>query len=485
MAEHDDEGTNEAPGRDTLDAWRADPPPPGFADRVLAARRAEQARGADESPRAPRRLGRMAAVAVGVCAVGAAVLLAWPRGRAANGSLVATERTSFALDGRGIAVAEPGAELAWRVTGGGDARVDQRAGDVFYRVDPGGPFVVETSLGRVEVKGTCFRVEVIPMSPSKPALIGAGVGAALSAAVVITVYEGKVLLANPQGERTVAAGERGVLTDGAAPSVAADGKAIVVHGKPSPVEEVPAPSAGATREELLERDRIQREELARLRVRVRDLEGVIAEGPQVRRRGGGVDAPFVDPTPEQLLDMARTCQVQWDSIPLAIGEELGPKQAASLGITEEERVALNKVRTSLTERVVAQLRQLYVEVTGDAATAETLGADTLAREIQDKSPRRDLEEATWRISQERAGLLAPPADLASRPPVERAVRLLVSVGDQFEHELAAAIGKDRAHELRKADDGWPMRSITNGCPDDRPSLAPPAGGGAPPAPAQP
>ena len=40
------------------------------------------------------------------------------------------------------------------------------------------------------------------------------------------------------------------------------------------------------------------------------------------------------------------------------------------------------------------------------------------------------------LSQERAGLIAPPANLASRPPVEQMYRMLTAFGDQVEQQFA-------------------------------------------------
>ena len=43
---------------------------------------------------------------------------------------------------------------------------------MFYRVEPGGPFVVETPYGQITVRGTCFRVEVMQMKVSRQTWIG-------------------------------------------------------------------------------------------------------------------------------------------------------------------------------------------------------------------------------------------------------------------------------------------------------------------------
>jgi hypothetical protein len=464
-----------------LSAWETASAPDGFADRVVQAAARERAEapaaGAPPPPRpARRRAIWLGAAAAGVVAALAAVwigILGRPDAR--SGAIVARTRTSVELDGRGVAVVEPGASVSWTVKGGA-AMVVQSAGDVFYRVEPGGTFVVKTPAGEVHVKGTCFRVEVMEMRPSKSGLIGAGVGAALSAAVVITVYEGKVLLANESGRKTLVAGQRGSLEDGTSPKVTGseDGPRVVVRGGAGAPEEIPPPQAGATREELLERDRVQREELAKARFRIHELEELIAQ----KMRGGDArdddDGGWIDPSLEELREMAKTCNVQFDSPPLSIDEDMTPRLAERMGIPEAQRDAVVAAYRDFVNRVGDQLRALYVEVTGDLAGAESLAVATLLREIEEKSPREDVEEATWRLSQERAQLIAPPADLASRPPYERALRIMLTIGDDFEKELAKVLGPEKARELREMNNGWGSKHRMNGCPENRPPITQPA-----------
>ena len=108
------------------------------------------------------------------------------------------------LGHRGVAVAEAGARIDWKISPDGAAAVEQTAGDVFYRVDGGKKFTVDTAAGRVEATGTCFRVEVRDMKIPKAGLIGVAAGAVL----VISVYEGSVLFADKSGdEKRVVAGE--------------------------------------------------------------------------------------------------------------------------------------------------------------------------------------------------------------------------------------------------------------------------------------
>jgi ferric-dicitrate binding protein FerR (iron transport regulator) len=172
-----------------LDAFRAPEPPPGFAGRLSAARPARRV----------RRKWPLRAAIVAVALSALFLVVVHPR-KPAAGELAAVARTQRAIaGGRAIAVAEPGAHLSWR----GD-RVLQDAGDVFYRVAPGESFTVATPGGDVTVLGTCFRVEVSDMK----SVTAAALGAAVSAAVLVTVYEGKVKLANAHGVQKVGPGEK-------------------------------------------------------------------------------------------------------------------------------------------------------------------------------------------------------------------------------------------------------------------------------------
>lgn len=217
--------------RETLLAYEAPAPPADMADRVLAGLRTDGA----ARPRRWRRMRPWIAVAASVGVAAAAVLL-WPRGpdRESRGERLAASRESIAIGARAVAVAEAGSQLAWTVVDGA-ATVEQRSGDVFYRVTPGQPFVVALPGARVRVLGTCFRVEVSDMSEMssrKKRLVAGTAGAALSAAVLVTVYEGSVRLENAHGQVELAPGEVGkaagappVKTEAAAPARLAAGGA--------------------------------------------------------------------------------------------------------------------------------------------------------------------------------------------------------------------------------------------------------------------
>jgi len=447
-----------------LRRWQPPGPPDGFADRVIAAQ-SEAPAPARTRPRPGWPTWTVAGVAVGVVAA----LLLWPASAPPPITVAArtiTGRETIVLGGRGVAVAEPGAILGWRRAGAA-ALVHQDAGDVFYRVDPGGPFTVTTPAGEVRVTGTCFRVEVLPMKPSKQALIGAAAGAAIATLAVVTVYEGKVLVASPAGKTEVVAGERATLTPGTTPTVEAATPVVAAAAIEVPAE----PSSTATREELLVRDKAQREQIAALSARLKQLEA--AGGPAAggkRGPGGrpGDDSSWVDPSKEELLAWAKDCRVQIDLPPVMRGQplQISPDMAKSAGLTDAEVAVANQVFVDLTADWRRRVRGWYLEGTGDTQGADQLSAYAMGQELQDKAADGEPEGLQRRLSQERAGLVAPPADPARLSPYERYFRALADLGNEAERQLAAKLGDEKAHGLRRFGGGWPMRMSMEGCPPE-------------------
>ncbi len=137
-----DDDADDLAGR-ALARWQPPGAPSDFADRVLAARSAP----ASAAPRRARWVGATALIATAA----SVAVWQWPAAaptREAMPARAVAERESIALGGRGIAVAEAGAALSWRRDGRA-VTVAQTAGEVFYRVEAGGPFVVETPAATV------------------------------------------------------------------------------------------------------------------------------------------------------------------------------------------------------------------------------------------------------------------------------------------------------------------------------------------------
>lgn len=193
-------------GRAELDAYEVPEVPAGMEDRLW------QRMHAATPPRSRRwKLGAGAA-AVGVAASVAWFLTPGSPAVARSGAAHTAERTTLSI-GKATLVAEPGTALTWTSSDRG-VRVEQRTGNVFYRVEPGRPFVVVTEVGEVSALGTCFRVEVSSMKLPKQGLVGSAIGAAVTVGVFVAVFEGKVSLGNDRGRVEIAAGQSARIASG-------------------------------------------------------------------------------------------------------------------------------------------------------------------------------------------------------------------------------------------------------------------------------
>ncbi|MEW5850741.1 MAG: hypothetical protein AB2A00_18280 [Myxococcota bacterium] len=205
--------------RAALDAWETPAPPVGFVDRVMSAHTGIPQAQSVTSSRRPWRVVAPVALAA------AALLVALPRTwLPSRGDWRVDVARELKLGGRAVAAASAGAQLRWDVRLGGATHVTQDSGTIFYRVEPGSTFVVETPAGTVTVQGTCFQVDVdtsgrqvMGMQNGKQVAMGALVGATLSTAVLVTVYEGKVAFANTGGQQVLTAGQSAVATSTQAP----------------------------------------------------------------------------------------------------------------------------------------------------------------------------------------------------------------------------------------------------------------------------
>lgn len=439
-----------------LAEWATSDPPAGFVDRVIAAARQGQAAPPPARRWRPIRTVVVAAVAL-AASVATSALLLGGGGSSEEGARVVKARETIVLGRRGVAVAEAGTELTWTLSAAGSAEVHQSRGEVFYRIERGGPFVVETPFGRVMVRGTCFRVEVLDMSLSRQAWISGAVGAALAATIVIAVYEGQVRVVNARGQADARAGERIALGAGAAPTKITSPTTVAA------IE--PPPPESASLQELLRRDQSHRGEIALLRARLNTLENAsgapeasIASDHRTGKR------KIVDLSQEELAAMAKDCEIRFDVPGYGIEPRLmTDKLAQAANLSADDRTSYNQTVRKENDQFMAAMRSLYLELTG--SDAGDMDVHALFMEILHKSPSADVEVARKRLAEERAGLLPPPADSRNQSVVERLFRLETSAGNTLEQLLAAELGPDKAHQIRTS--GWAGGddNILSGCPD--------------------
>ncbi|MGF1509799.1 MAG: hypothetical protein ACFB9M_09905 [Myxococcota bacterium] len=184
---------------EALNAWAIEQAPRSIEDRAWER---------FSRTKRTRRFGTWMTAAAAACAVALPFLVS-DRAPVTSGPMVAEGRTTWTIDGRAVAVAENGSRLSWRAGPSGSTRVNQASGDVFYRIDPGGPFEVFTPAGAVRALGTCFRVEVKEMELNRTTLAIAGAASVATAAALVTVYEGRAALSD---DRELGPGDTALIT---------------------------------------------------------------------------------------------------------------------------------------------------------------------------------------------------------------------------------------------------------------------------------
>jgi hypothetical protein len=205
--------------------------------------------------------------------------------------------------------------------------------------------------------------------------------------------------------------------------------------------------------------RMQREQIAALQLRVRELERRTASADPEGRAAPATRAKSHDFTGAELQAMAHNCEVRFD-LPRIDREpfHLSPERGAQLHLSDSEQKRVSAAVDAASKDVVAHLRALYLEATGDAAGADSLDPQSLMREILEKSPPAAVQAARTEIARERAGL--PPAP--SGTIAERYLRYMTSVGDSLQRALEPALGAQQAAAIRDA--LAESRSYMSGCP---------------------
>ncbi|MBP9088779.1 MAG: hypothetical protein KBG15_21830 [Kofleriaceae bacterium] len=167
----------------------------------------------------------------------------------------------------------------------------------------------------------------------------------------------------------------------------------------------------------------------------------------------------VHPSPEILREWAKTCRTRWDfpSFDKAMQTEFSDQGRAH----PSEYAVMQEVLADMHAGWLAVLREAYIEVTGDSVGAKNLEPDAMQSEIANKGAQDEINALRDRLSQERAGLLTPPAVGAKMSALERHYRALASLGDATEAALAARLGASRARAIRGG--GWSSSATAQGC----------------------
>lgn len=430
--------------REALDAVDVPAVPDDFVDRVVAAM--------------PARRGSHRARWI-VLAVAASAVAAWGVSRRERRGEVAlspdaTASRSVTLASRGIAVVEPGGAFRYRVMGVDPRhvdRVDLASGAVFFRVEGGGAFEVHTPDGVVRVTGTCFRVARASAhgdeSMNNTARGGWFAAGALTVALSVTVYEGRVTLASARQRASIE------LTPGQSGVVRRDGS--VARATPSSVA-VTVPAADATRASTAP-DVARAQEIARLRALLAahqispDTGEAIAANTAAPGTAATTD-PLADPgntdlTQDQWRTLAERGELRW-RLPGLGGrapEERIARAAHALGLRDTEIPTVQDAFRRAHEQLDDALRGMYREASG--GDPGNLSTQALMEEIRDKTPAETISNVDWTLSQERGGLQPRQPSRADMSPYERMMRAMILYEEGVERELGGAIGPRDAHDI--------------------------------------
>ena len=425
------------------EAWPVDEPPSDFAERVV---------GRAVAARPPPKRARAWLFASTAALAAAAALLFWLRGSASSvGSYLAAERSELRLGSRAVAVLEPGAKVEWN-----GATVEQSRGEIFYRVEPGGSFVVKTPAGDVSVLGTCFRIRVGTASQEEPhvkrkeMMVAAG-SAALAAAAVVSVYEGKVQLSHAGERVTLAAGEAGTLGPNGAKKVenGALGSAEESVGRA-------APSAlAAANENLAEDIAVLNRKLKSLEKERSKLEGQLsnAERELARQTDGGAarGRNEFDLDQKDWAELAKDGTIKYRHPCFKPdGWKPDPERLEELGLSPDDVEPISAAYKHSYERVWKTIRPLCAKAVGNADVVDALGPDTCTHVVMDalrKQESSGVSEAMRQVTEVRAGLRPAPASGKDQHPVFELFWALTGELGAFEGELAQSFGPEEAKRL--------------------------------------
>jgi hypothetical protein len=447
----DDDKTLAEQGID-LSAWEPQLPPSDFAERVVRKARAEgaPARSPARSPARAMALGAAAFAAAAAIALGVGL-----RSTDGDGRARATERREVAIGGRAIAVLEPGAAVEWH----GDD-VTQSAGDVFYRVSPGGRFVVHTSAGDVEVKGTCFRVRVGGESRSDKDMqardVKSGaIGAAATALALVAVYEGKVAISHAKETVTLSAGQAATAGPDGVKRVPGEGAAAP---EGSAASDDPTQAANKN---LVETVSDYKRRLEAIEEQKRGLEKQLASAKdklEAAQRDGAVTLAKneFDLSQEDWADLAKTGTIKY-RMPCQRAEGWKPsaEKLSALGLAPHDAETIGDAYKRVNGRVWDKVRPLCVQALGSADAVDKIGARTCEHLIFDVAAASDAsgaEAAKRAVAEMRAGLRPLPKAGDKLHPVTQLFLVLTEANSWLEQDLTQSFGPAEAHRLAYHED---------------------------------
>jgi hypothetical protein len=435
--------------REQREALEPQRPPERFAERVMARVNALPAR--------RRRVRRVSLAAAGVVLAAAAsfALVGRTPGR---GEARADTRMDLRVGPHVVAVLERGAHIAWN----GDD-VTQDAGDVFYRIEPGGTRRVHTPAGDVTVRGTCFEVKVRGETPGakrettkegggmtgRDARAGA-IGAIAGAAVLVGVYEGKVTLSRASASVDIASGQAARADAGGVhgPQELSDGeKAFEASSGEDPWRAANASLAEQVKQyqRRLDDNEAQRKKIEK---ELKELKAKLAPD------GGEARNPMeVDPrdlTQDDWKQLAKAGLLR-AGYPCAPPDwHPSPGELAELGLAPDDARTLQAAVQDAQQRSWQAIESACARMVGSHEVARRLGAEACGAGIVNATSKADFNKDIQLVADIRAGNTPMPTASQLDP---LAAYWLALTGEQSTYEagLARSFGPETAHHIARDD----------------------------------
>jgi hypothetical protein len=431
-----------------LEAWDAEEPPRGFAERVVAAARREET--ARPKPRAGRVLAGL------TLAAGMAAIIGYGAHRSrqdAHGSVTAEERQEVHVGTRALAVLEKGAHVKWN----GDA-IEQDTGDVFWRVEPGARFVVHTPAADVAVKGTCFRVNVRDGEDEmqRSNLASGAIGAVIAATAMVGVYEGKVAVSHAGQSVDLVAGQT---------AEAGPGGVKRLGGGPTDVAAPDPEAASGTEGEraltvananLADNVREYRRKLEAIEAQKKKLEKELEEA-QAKLADGGVPRSEYDLSPQELKELAQEGEVRM-RVPCG-----GPKGDYSLSAADLNKLGLAPQDGPILQAEFQKSHDRTWGVVGPLCSQALGGIDvshigqqacvSILMNVASEKNGQQYNEDVREVAEILAGTRPPPAPGTAVDPLMQAYLALAQETTNMQSDLTQSLGPDDARRAVFGDHG--------------------------------
>jgi hypothetical protein len=270
-------------------------------------------------------------------------------------------------------------------------------------------------------------------------------GAALSALVIVTFYEGRDYLAAPQVTRAAARALQ------PASNEATSNDSVEA---PAPAAR---PSAEAPPASQLERIRAKLRDVQRekgdLEAQLHTLEGELARRGEAVPGGSAAEYQL---DREDWKELAEKGRIKY-RIPCLSSNgsdwQTSPAQLNELGLSPDDGEALKVAHQRSNARLWQVVRPLCVQAVGDAAVADRLGGENCISLLEQTASAADplaIYNAKQQVAEVHAGIRPRPEAGQTHGPMFDTYLALTSEADAFEADLGETFGPEEAQRITQS-----------------------------------